>query len=80
MFRTIRSEAGQTIWDIAIQEYGDVMMAWTILEDNATIFPDLNTDPPPNSELNIRTDFVSEDKELANYFQTEQIHINCQNA
>ena len=70
-------EEGQTIWDIAVQEYGDVMMAWTILEDNPVALTDLNTDLIPGSWLKIRKEPVEDDKELMNHFRNNQIYVNC---
>ncbi len=76
----ITTESGQTIWDIAVQEYGDVMAAWIIQEDNPSLFPDLNTDPPGNTKVKIREDYEDGDKELVNHFKLKDITINCQDA
>lgn len=73
----VKIEEGQTIWDIAIQEYGDVLMAWAILEDNATL-TDLNDDLAPGTELKIRQAPTVQDKELMNYFRTNKIYVNNQ--
>jgi len=70
-------EEGQTIFDIAIQEYGDVMMIWILLDDNLATITDLNTDLVPGAELNIRKEPVVNDKELMNYFRNQQIFVNC---
>lgn len=76
-FYQINIEQGQTIWDVAIQEYGDVMKAWIVLEDNSGVLTDLNTDLLPSMKLNIRTEIEVEDRELMKYFRTKKIHVNC---
>lgn len=76
-FYQINIEQGQTIWDVAIQEYGDAMKAWIVLEDNSGVLTDLNTDLLPSMKLNIRTEIEIEDRELMKYFRTNKIHVNC---
>lgn len=76
-FYQINIEQGQTIWDVAIQEYGDAMKAWIVLEDNSGVLTDLNTDLLPSMKLNIRTEIEVEDRELMKYFRTNKIHVNC---
>ncbi len=76
-FYTIHIEEGQSIWDIAIQEYGDPMEAWTILEDNPATLTDLNTDLTPAMLLKIRVDHPVSDRELMKYFREQKIYVNC---
>lgn len=69
-------EEGQSIWDIAVQEYADPMAVWTVLKDNPGTLTDLNTDLTPGMQLKIRVDPVVNDKELMNHFRTQQIFVN----
>jgi hypothetical protein len=74
---TINIEEGQTIWDVAIQVYGDVFMAWQLVKDNAGVLVDLNTDLVPGMVLNIQVEPLVKDKELMNHFRTQKTIINC---
>lgn len=70
-------EEGQTIWDVAIQVYGDAMMAWQLMKDNTGIIADLNTDLTAAMKLNVQVDPLVKDKELMNHFRTQNTIINC---
>jgi hypothetical protein len=74
---TVNIEEGQTIWDVAIQVYGDVFMAWQLVKDNAGVLVDLNTDLVPGMVLNVLVDPTVKDKELMNHFRTQKTIINC---
>lgn len=47
---------GQTLYDLAIQEYGHTDGLWLILEDNPGIASDLSSVPAPGTLVNIRLD------------------------
>ena len=70
-------EEGQTIWDIAVQEYGDVTMAWTIVKDNDNQLADLNASIVPGTELKIRKEPVVNDRDLMNHFRINEQYVNC---
>jgi hypothetical protein len=61
----------QTIWDLAIQEYGSVDGAFKILADNLGI--DLETDLVPNSILLINSDPIN--KDVVNYLVEKSISL-----
>jgi hypothetical protein len=73
---TINTEVGQSIWDIAVQEYGDVSAVWLLLQDNE-IIADLNTILPPGTELIIRQNPIVADAELMNFFRNNKIVVNA---
>jgi hypothetical protein len=74
---TIKIQAGQSIYDIAMQEYADVSGVWLLMKDNPMECPDLNTALVPGASLIIRQDAVVADRELMNYFRTNKIQVNC---
>lgn len=45
---------GQTLYDVAVQEYGHSDGLWLLLEDNPGIVSDLSSVPAPGTVLNIR--------------------------
>jgi hypothetical protein len=74
---TIKIQAGQSIYDVAMQEYADVSGVWMLMQDNPIQCPDLNTALVPGASLIIRQEPVVADKELMNYFRTHKIEVNC---
>ncbi|MFM2385677.1 MAG: hypothetical protein RL660_434 [Bacteroidota bacterium] len=74
---TILTEAGQSIWDIAIQEYGDASAVWHILDDNPTLVPDLNVVLDVGSAVEIQTQPSVTDNELMQFFRSNKIAVNA---
>jgi hypothetical protein len=58
--------SGQTIYDIAIQEYGDVTGVATVIEDNQDQLPDI--DMIEDKTLRIRKDFYINKNTVDNIF------------
>jgi len=54
MTKTIYTLSGQTIWDIAVQEYGTLEAVFQLQGDNALVIPDLNTVLTPGTALVIQ--------------------------
>ena len=48
---TIKTSAGQTIWDILVQEYGEIEMFTQLLNDNPGLMDNLDTQLPAGSIL-----------------------------
>ena len=66
MMRQVMIEYGQSILDIAIQEYGNASAAPTLVSDNQLSFDTLLT---AGAYLNIRTEDVpGQDKQIREYF------------
>jgi hypothetical protein len=72
-------EAGQSVYDIAVQEYADVSGVWLLLADNPTQCPDLNATLVPGAKIAIRQFPNVSDVELMNYFRNNKIQVNCGN-
>ena len=60
MSKKVIKEKGQSVWDLAIQEYGSIDGAFKILRDNPALtldasipdnFPVLITEPPINKDV-----------------------------
>jgi hypothetical protein len=54
--KTVTVLEGQTIWDIAMQEYGNHLCVFTLRDDNLFAIQDLNASIPSGYTLKIRTD------------------------
>lgn len=65
-WRYIKVASGQTIYDIAIQEYGDVTGVATVIEDNQDQLPDI--DMIQDKTLRIRKDFYINKNTVDNIF------------
>ncbi|MEZ5017339.1 MAG: hypothetical protein R2800_09830 [Flavipsychrobacter sp.] len=74
-FYTITSEEGQTIYDIAMQEYADYVGVYVLMKDNAVI-TDLNHNLAPGTKLLIRQSPDVNDKELMEHFRANKIKVN----
>lgn len=74
-FYSISSEEGQTIYDVALQEYGDYGAVFMLMEDNPVI-ADLNHDLAANTKLFIRNNPDVDDVELMRYIRDKKININ----
>lgn len=74
--KTIIAQSGQTIYDVAIQEYGDLEGVHFILVDN----PELQLSQDiANVEMSIRSEVPQElNKNKANYFRSLGKAINSQ--
>ena len=63
---------GQTIFDIAKQEYGNVECVWQLVDDNPAVITSLNVALVPGSKLNIQADktkVVGYAKEVVEYLK-----------
>jgi hypothetical protein len=65
-WKYIKVASGQTIYDIAIQEYGDVTGVATVIEDNQDQLPDI--DMIEDKTLRIRKDFYINKNTVDNIF------------
>lgn len=52
----IKIENNQSIWDIALQEYGNVECVWQLVGDNRDVIANLDVKLVPGTELNIQID------------------------
>lgn len=73
---TILTEVGQTLLDVAVQEYGDASSVVMLMQDNATALPDINADLAPGTALSIRSTPEVADAELMSYFRQNKIRVN----
>lgn len=64
------AKINQTLYDIALQIYGDRSAITWLCKDNDL---DLDTDLLPGTELKIRDSYRN--KSIANYFQTNNITV-----
>jgi phage tail protein X len=53
-FKEVTLLIGQTLYDLAVQEYGHTDGLWLILEDNPGIASDLSSVPAPGTVVNVR--------------------------
>jgi hypothetical protein len=60
----------QSIWDLAIQEYGSIEQMFIMVSDNK-LLSSLDVIPTPGDKLSIRTDFDG-DYALMNYFRNKR--------
>jgi hypothetical protein len=65
-WKYIKVASGQTIYDIAIQEYGDVTGVATVMQDNQDQLPDI--DMIEDKTLRIRKDFYINKNTVDNIF------------
>jgi hypothetical protein len=54
MMKEVTLLTGQTLYDVAVQEYGHTDGIWLLLEDNPGIVSDLSSVPAPGTVVNIR--------------------------
>lgn len=62
---------GQTIWDLALQLYGDSSKAVQILKDNKTIIPDLNY----RYLAGLTITYTETANSITNFFKSQNISI-----
>lgn len=55
-YRQVRVMSGQTLADVAVQEYGHMDGVWLLLEDNPGLVADLGEVPAPGTVVNVRVD------------------------
>lgn len=63
---------GQTIWDLAIQEYGSVEGVFLLIQDNADQLDSLDDDLVPGQVLRIAT--PPTDRDMASYYASNHLH------
>jgi len=73
---TQRISEGQTIFDLAIQEYGDPSAVFKLMADNPGKLPDLEADPQAGDTFQVREEPEVANKDVMNYFRTSNIHVN----
>ncbi|HLP51241.1 MAG TPA: hypothetical protein VK154_10185 [Chitinophagales bacterium] len=69
----IISEYAQTIYDVAIENYGSAEGVFALMADNPDVIPDLNTTLPPGSKLQIKSPPVNE--EMHQYLTGNKLRI-----
>lgn len=69
----IISEYAQTIYDVAIENYGSAEGVFALMADNPDVIPDLNMILPPGSKLQIKTPPVNE--EMYQYLKGNKLRI-----
>ena len=70
---------GQTLFDIAIQQYGSLEGIVPLREDNPELIPSIDTRLNPGDDLKIRTEFTELDdtaQENQRLFRTKEIPVN----
>jgi hypothetical protein len=65
-------QAGQTIYDFALQEYGCIEGVLLLMEDNRDLVPDLNADPKPGSEFLLRESDPIIDTVVRDFYRKEK--------
>lgn len=82
---TIPVEAGQDIYDIAIQEYGNPQAVFILMEDNPVQIPNLDADLSEGMTLTIREAAYLKleanqeemiDKDIMLYFRKKELTVN----
>ena len=74
---TTRTEQGQNLFDIAIQEYGSVEQVFKLMADNSTAIPNLNAALTPGTALEIEKQPTGiKDLDLMNLFRDNKVVIN----
>lgn len=69
--RIIEVQHGQSIWDIALQEYGSVEAVFTLISDNPDVLTDLDVDLMPGQKLLIKGEPVNRD--VVNFYTAEGV-------
>lgn len=69
MARRIKVQNNQTVWDIALQEYGSIDGAWILLRENPSI--DLDVDLIPGTLLLINSGPLNID--VVNYLKEKAV-------
>lgn len=67
---TYTAQIGQTLYDIALQLYGDHSAILWLCQDNAI---ELDADVMPGMDLKIRNDYKN--KSIANYYKDNNITV-----
>lgn len=76
-YKTTTISQGQSLLDIAIQEYGSPEGAFVIMEDNPGLFPSITTHTVTGSEVLIRPQVPQDLRPAeAQYFLRNDIRIN----
>lgn len=79
-FKQVTVSEGQSLADIAIQEYGSMAGVFLIIEDNG--LTSVDAIPQPGTNLNIRLlieELGSSNRAIAKKFNTEQVKVNTGN-
>jgi hypothetical protein len=76
-FYTIKIERGQTISDVAIQEYGCIEDTITLMDDNPDVFTaGILTQLEPATVINIRKQHENSKPQTMNYYRTQRLKVN----
>lgn len=73
------TEEGQTIWAIALQEYGGLDGVYLLQADNPDIIRDLNAALDAGTSLKIRTSITKnevENYDIAQHFRENGVRVN----
>lgn len=71
MSKIVVVQHGQSIWDIALQEYGSVEAVFKLQEENSEFIPNLDVDLKAGQKLLITTPVNN--SAVANFFATDQL-------
>ncbi len=63
---------GQTIYDIALQLYGSIEYVYTLINDNLSLLPNLDTDPIGGMQLT----YTEQNAVLVNEFKRSNTNIS----
>lgn len=73
-YKEVRVLSGQSLYDIALQEYGVVASIFVLFQDNTDVLPYLNYAPSAGTILKVRTTkpTLSEDNiQVAEYYENK---------
>lgn len=74
----IRTEDGQSIWDLAIQEYGSIEEVFGLLDANPVL--QINNEPEAGTKINIEQEPDVQNREQMDYFRGNgagKRYVNC---
>lgn len=62
---------GQTLWDIALQEYGSVEGVFILMAENPFV-GNINQELEPGIQLNVKSEPIA--KDVKSYYQRNRVH------
>ena len=69
-------EAGQSLFDFSIQEYGDIDGVFYLVEDNPDVLTGITDDLEAGMELKVRQEPVTvDDKEVMKYMRDRKVNV-----
>jgi hypothetical protein len=73
-YREVRVVRGQSLFDLAIQEYGSVEEVYRLLDDNPEVIT-VDAELMPGSILKVQERPQLEDERTMNYFRTRNLKV-----